>query len=356
MKYIVSEVQYDSGVQRTAGTKARNDVETILSNEGYKKLIIEKKIKKSELRFKSLSYHFSCFSEWKKIFNEAGIKSGDEVVIQFPPVNHTLFLAGLIKKYIDKGVKIKLLIHDMEMLRTAARNDVKALKKLRINLEEKNTLRVASSVIVHNQKMLDKLVDLGIPKENLINLEIFDYIVEDNGNPYKNETASINSPVIIAGALRRHKSGYVYELPSNIDFNLYGVGYEEEKKDNIHFRGSFPADDLPFELFGSFGLVWDGISSETCAGPFGEYLRINNPHKTSLYLASGIPVIIWNEAALAEFVEENKCGITIGSISEISDKLKSITEEEYAEIKKNVQLVALKLRQGYYTKKAMEIK
>lgn len=36
MRYIVSEVQYDSGVQRTAGTKARNDVETILSKEGYK--------------------------------------------------------------------------------------------------------------------------------------------------------------------------------------------------------------------------------------------------------------------------------------------------------------------------------
>ena len=42
MRYIVSEVQYDSGVQRTAGTKARNDVETILSKEGYKKITIEK--------------------------------------------------------------------------------------------------------------------------------------------------------------------------------------------------------------------------------------------------------------------------------------------------------------------------
>lgn len=65
MRYIVSEVQYDSGVQRTAGTKARNDVETILSKEGYKKITIEKKIKKSELKFKSISYHFSCFKEWK---------------------------------------------------------------------------------------------------------------------------------------------------------------------------------------------------------------------------------------------------------------------------------------------------
>ena len=58
MNYYVSEVQYDVGVQRTAGTKARNDVETILNGLGYHKVLIEKKIKKSELRFKSISYHF----------------------------------------------------------------------------------------------------------------------------------------------------------------------------------------------------------------------------------------------------------------------------------------------------------
>ena len=97
MRYIVSEVQYDSGVQRTAGTKARNDVETILSKEGYKKITIEKKIKKSELKFKSISYHFSCFKEWKNAFLKTKIEKDDEVVIQFPPINHTLFFAGLIK-------------------------------------------------------------------------------------------------------------------------------------------------------------------------------------------------------------------------------------------------------------------
>ena len=56
---------------------------------------------------------------------------------------------------------------------------------------------------------------------------------------------------------------------------------------------------------GSFGLVWDGISVETCAGVYGEYLKVNNPHKTSLYLASGIPVIIWKEAAWLSLLNAN---------------------------------------------------
>lgn len=354
MRYIVSEVQYDSGVQRTAGTKARNDVETILSKEGYKKITIEKKIKKSELKFKSISYHFSCFKEWKNAFLKTKIEKDDEVVIQFPPINHTLFFAGLIKKYVKKGATIKLLIHDMEILRTATRDDISLLKKIRINFEEKKTLKAASSIIVHNSSMLKKLISLGITKDKLINLKIFDYLIEDKGKIYKNRLATKDDPVIIAGALRKHKAGYVYNLPSNVNFNLYGVGYDDSKKDNINYFGSYPADNLPFELFGSFGLVWDGMSSETCKGSFGEYLRINNPHKTSLYLASGIPVIIWSKAALAEFIEKNKCGITVDSLYEIADKLKSMTDKEYEDIKKNVQAISPKLKNGYYTKKSIE--
>ncbi|NRO11242.1 Beta-1,6-galactofuranosyltransferase WbbI [Lactobacillus helveticus] len=48
----------------------------------------------------------------------------------------------------------------------------------------------------------------------------------------------------------------------------------------------------------------------------GNYLRYNDPHKLSLYLASGIPVIIWKKAAEAKFVEENKVGITVDSLED----------------------------------------
>ena len=99
--------------------------------------------------------------------------------------------------------------------------------------------------------------------------------------------------------------------------------------------------------------MWDGNSIQTCASVFGEYLRVNNPHKTSLYLAAGIPVIIWAEAALAEFVSENECGITITSLEGLSARLKNVSEEEYENLKKNAARVGEKLRKGYYTQKAI---
>ena len=109
---------------------------------------------------------------------------------------------------------------------------------------------------------------------------------------------------MIAGNLRRHKAEYVYRLPDSQKFNLYGVGYEKQNKNNICYHGSFDPDELPFVLEGSFGLVWDGDSAETCSGVYGQYLKVNNPHKCSLYLATGLPVIVWKESTVARIVKK----------------------------------------------------
>ena len=153
---------------------------------------------------------------------------------------------------------------------------------------------------------------LGIPLEKMIELDIFDYLIGKEGE--KIQERGKRKPgysCIIAGNLDKQKSAYVYELPKDIAFDLYGPNYTGQAGGNICYHGSFPPAELPYELEGNFGLVWDGISVDTCAGVYGEYLKVNNPHKTSLYLASGIPVFIWKEAALAEFVEQERVGIKI---------------------------------------------
>ena len=100
-------------------------------------------------------------------------------------------------------------------------------------------------------------------------------------------------------------------------------------------------------------MVWDGISIETCDGPTGNYLRYNNPHKLSLYLSSGLPVIVWKESALAEFISSQKLGIVISNLYELSDILDTITEKQYQEFVGNIQEVRGKLKKGFYLKKAI---
>ena len=106
-------------------------------------------------------------------------------------------------------------------------------------------------------------------------------------------------------------------------------------------------------LEGGFGLIWNGDSMETCDGDMGNYLRYNSPHKLSLYLAAGMPVIIWEEAAAAEFVREHGVGIAVSSLRELPEILHNVTKERYEEYLKNIVPLSEKLRSGAYTKRAI---
>ena len=103
-----------------------------------------------------------------------------------------------------------------------------------------------------------------------------------------------------------------------------------------------------------FGLIWDGNTVETCKGGTGEYLKYNNPHKLSLYLSSGLPVIIWKDAAEAKFVCENGVGYTIDSLREIPELMERISESDYERISKNVRNISEKLTTGKYMQCALD--
>jgi hypothetical protein len=89
-------------------------------------------------------------------------------------------------------------------------------------------------------------------------------------------------------------------------------------------------------------------------GNTGEYLRVNTSHKLSLYLASGLPVIIWDEAAMAEFVLENDVGLVVSSLYQLEEKLGEVSEEDYFRYASNARKIGQRLRNGEYTKAAIK--
>ncbi len=354
VNYYTREIQSDEGVQKTAGIKARDDVEAILGSMGFKELLIETKTGDRDTAnfISKFSFHRKVRSAWKR--RTGGLSKGDYVFVQFPCIEHSLFLFRVFRQLNSKGIRVVFIIHDLELLRVSKRDDISRKKKLRMRLEERTALLSAYRIIAHNNHMMDYLVELGVDRKKLVPLEIFDYIMDEDAKSRLSEKKSGTSlPVVIAGNLRPHKAQYAYHLPDNQSFNLYGVDYEGVQNEKIVYKGAFAPEEIPFVMEGSFGLVWDGDSADTCSGVYGEYLKINNPHKTSLYLAAGLPVIIWKEAALADFVKENGCGITVGSLGEIADRIQNMSRDEYDSLKDGAALVGSRMRDGFYLKKAV---
>ena len=344
--YLKEEFLHDNNV-KNAGNKARNDVEEIVKREGYQALVLSVDNWYEMSTLKAQLHKSKAFGQ---ALNQ--LKQGDELLIQFPMLHHSFFTTHHVKKAQKKGVKVHFIIHDLEALRYVNVENFPLKHKIRIQIQESGLLGAADGIIAHNPIMKSVLVDKGVAEDKIVSLGIFDYLIpnfQENGGLTKNQ------PIIVAGNLAQEKAGYLYSLPAEPAYNLYGVGFDESRAlENETYFGSFLPDELPAALKGSFGLVWDGDSAETCSGVFGEYLRYNNSHKASLYLASGFPLVVWKQSALSHFVLKNGCGIAVSSLSELAEKIRNLSDEEFQKLVSCSQKIGENIRAGYYLKSALK--
>ena len=343
--YLKEEFLHDNNV-KNAGNKARNDVEEIVKREGYQALVLSVDNWYNMSIIKAQIHKAKSFSQSLNRLNK-----GDELLIQFPMLHHSFFTTLLVKKARKRGVKIQFIIHDLDALRFMNSQAARLKHRIRMRIQESGLLGVADGIIAHNPIMKSVLVDKGVDADKIISLGIFDYLIPN----FQDKTGlTKNQPIIVAGNLAQEKAGYLYSIPEEPAYNLYGVGFDESRAlTNETYFGSFLPDELPSALEGGFGLVWDGDSAETCSGVFGEYLRYNNSHKASLYLAAGFPVVVWEESALAHFVIDKQCGLVVSSLSDLKENLDTLSEEQYKEMLENAKQIGSKLRQGQYLRTAL---
>ena len=343
--YLKEEFLHDNNV-KNAGNKARNDVEVIFNRLGYAPL----KVRVDDwYKMNVLNAQIHKYRALLRAFKR--LKKNDDIVIQFPLLHHSLFINSLLKSLKNRGVNIYLLIHDLETLRFVNDKTLPLRMKLRMKLTEGDTFHSVTGIIAHNPIMKSVLVDEGVAEDKIVSLGIFDYLIP---NFQEKSDQTKDQPIIVAGNLAQEKAGYLYQLPARPAYNLYGVGFDESRAlANETYFGSFLPDELPVALEGGFGLVWDGDSAETCSGVFGEYLRYNNSHKASLYLASGFPLVVWKQSALSHFVLENGCGIAVESLHDLSQTLEQLDDEDYQDLLVNTRRIGQKIRNGSYLTNAL---
>ncbi len=315
MKYIVQEIK-KSG--KNAGSKAVRDVIDILLSNGYQTINING-------RFPYL-HLIALFVR---------IKANDTIVLQWPFYGRSIKL--FVKILVRKKIRLILLLHDINSLRKIEDSET----------EEKTLLSYAEKIIIHTNAMKLLMVSNGVDASKMRVLSLFDYLTNDR--ICKRE---YSSTIVYAGNLS--KSIFLQKIPTdcfNVHFNCYGLpsGVIPE---HLTYKGAFVPENVSV-IEGSWGLVWDGDSVTTCSGNFGEYLKINSPHKTSLYIVAGLPIIIWKYAALAEYVTQNKLGITIESLEELSEAIASVSKEQYEEMLAAIDQEAKILKTGGHIMKAI---
>lgn len=321
-------------LENHAGNKARTDIDKIFASRYDEPLvnIVNREGVIDRLFLEGIKRFYNC----RKISNA----KNKTYVFQYP------CYIKCYRRALEKLVKNNrtiVIIHDLDFLRSMSKETIKDC------INELNTYTV---LIVHNNKMREKLEELGVTSA-MVTLTLFDYLLEDP--PKTNREKS--KTVAFAGNLAKSEFLKMHEIAQlKLRINLYGPNYDSSliKSSNILFKGSYTPEVIPFQLEGSFGLIWDGKSIDTCSGSFGEYMKYNNPQKLSLYIAAGLPIICWNQSAISEFVKEHNIGFSVASLNDISDYIDNINFEMYQNYVDNIVKLQRKVIKGNYTSQALK--
>lgn len=320
-----------------AGTKAKSDIEKIMEGMGYKNI--------GSVQTRYTNKIASFFSTLASIMRSVRkINEGDIIVLQYPLKKYFSFIC---KTAHLRKAKVIVLIHDLGSFRR---------KKLSVKQEIKR-LQNADYIIAHSPQMKQWLENHSINRPAGI-LGLFDFL--DNSEPKHICLESKPVDVIYVGGLSPKGNRFLYTMTDNAKnwrALLYGNGFDaslhkETNKELIH-KGYIDSSDLIKSPQGNFGLVFYGDTPHTVGGEIGDYVKLIAPHKTSLYLRCGMPVIVWKQSAIAPIIEANNAGITVESLDEIDAIIGKMTIDDYNTMALNAYNLGVKLAAGEFTRKAL---
>ena len=331
-------ISLDTANQKSfnAGSKAREDVTYFLDKRGIHSFVID-----------SGSSSFFAIRELNRLSSFHSLAKNltpyEEVIVQYP-LNINFIDKALLRHLLKrKKAKLILLVHDLLSIQGFDPG-----KKIEDEISEFND---SDGIITHNQAMSEFLQKNGLNVKQS-SIDFFDYY--SNENDGSDSRPDHVKHIIFAGNLA--KSKFLLQIPrmEDLTWDIFGAGMSSERLPNfVNFHGPVAPENLPSVLPRGWGLVWDGDRADAISGGGGEHLKINSPHKASLYLASGLPLIVWQKSALAALVKEKNLGIAVNSLQEIGSKIHAIDKSEFLTMQKSVEEYSKLIRNGGMLKNAL---
>lgn len=322
----------------SAGNKAKTDNEDTLQAMGAVNIGLSRTVRHSKVR--------AFFLDLAGVLRAClRLRRGDVLFLQYPVKKYFTFLCRMARW---KGAQTLCVVHDLGSFRR---------RRLTVR-KEIGRLSHCSYVIASNRSMAAWLAGNGLSSP-VGALGLFDY--RSPSTPQQEMPPMEEGlTVVYAGALNPRKNGFFAPLSEELKgWRLVVCGKKEglqglRENPLLTCRGYVPSEEFIRSAGAHFGLVWDGESTQTCSGSFGEYLRLNSPHKVSFYLRAGLPVVVWKEAAVAPLVESLGVGLAVSSLSQLAGLLESLTPDRVRSMRQNALLLSRRLDRGQFLREAIE--
>ncbi len=273
------------------------------------------------------------------------VRKGADIVFLYPGYARLAqLLVRLLLRY-RKDVRLICYLTDIDGIKDG---DDSKLKK------EISFFKRLKYFIVHNVRMKQWLNE-NVGTVQSVETDFFDFLSSPSVQP-----RIISPSIVFAGNLSKspflEKFGQLSRGHPDLHFDIYGPHQTQEMlaQPNLVWHGVEDPHGLPQKLKGSFGLLWDGTSIQGMDGSIGRYMKYISHHKLSLYILSGLPIIVPIESAGEYLVKKYKIGFAVKDLSGIEEAINVLSEEEYQQMRKNMQPLAKKISTGGCLKDALQ--
>ena len=262
----------------------------------------------------------------------------DQVLFQLPMYTKSYLQQALIDLCKQRGVKCIGLVHDIDCLRGLVSNPLDEFTMLnQMDMVTLPSMRLFK--LLNHQSILGK-TPLTAPV--VIQDYPWDYKMEPHHDPRVRTQTSLG--LVYAGNLSGNKASFLRGL--QVPLAVYGrTDSATQFSQRCVYMGTVnPKDSLSVISNYTVGLVWDGDFQNNEELGYHSYEKYNWSHKFSLYLASGLPVIVPEGTQVGDFVKEHHLGITLDSLDGLGEAYQLT---DWHQFDKDIKVIQDKLLVGY---------
>lgn len=319
-----------------AGSKAMKDIMALLESRGYR--VVSSLPADAGKILKLMDIPLLFFTLLFKVGRRG-------TIVYFIPSNALrIRFLSFFRKIV--GFRLLCFVNDVESMRM--------VKSEKYAVGEMKGIATADVVLVPNENSVRILREKHQMLNPMIPVGVWDYLVDDSMLPVEHG-GEMNPRGVVAYAGNLNLAPFIDALQSvGLSFRIWGSGKAKGGESPVVFMGEEYPERLVGKIAGcSWGLVWSGSSVETCNGQVGDYLKFNNSHKCGLYLAAGIPLIVWQESGMAQFVRKQQVGICVSSLNEAADVIRRMDNSVYSIYRRNAQHMGGQVRKGDFFLRAL---